>query len=591
MSFVGGNEVSDNPLVRFLAAYGPIPAANNMYDEFVASESEKYGIRPLAIKEDVSERLVENFRSNHPKTIILTGTAGDGKTYTARQVYIKLGGNIADWNDDQPEIPLTIPDNGLTVIFVRDLSEMTAGEKARLLPRLRDALLQKGNEVFLVCVNDGHLLKTWREHIRDDDQSYMAFKEMLRQDSETSDSLPGLKLINMSRHCHAGMVDNIIDEITDHPGWDGCPKDCPAKDNDCPVLANRDILRQRGEASVRRRLTQLITLAATDGEHLSIRQLIIIVVNALLGYRDSSGKRTLLDCALARKCAAEGTYELTNPFSHIFGDNLPPNRRGQYQAFVVLSRFGIGDETTHLFDEALLRLTEQPELPDHSLYGERIFAPVRNRYLNDPNPDIAAFRQAIRTQRQRLFFSLPDDSNAYLLSLYRSAPKYLAYAEPSDKPPSKSFRQIVVKGFNRTLTYTLTGSSDKLWLIEPSGVLVGRDVPLVTVPPLEWQGSGFGPSMNLELPPEQGKAPALNIEGARLEITATLFEYLSRICDGALPTSFANQCLQDIRNFRLQAIGHLQQKWRNSSYLRLVDVSGEYLREESIRLLESEYAE
>ena len=78
----------------------------------------------------------------------------------------------------------------------------------------------------------------------------------------------------------------------------------------------------------------------------------------------------------------------------------------------------------------------------------------------------------------------------------------------------------------------------------------------------------------------------LDIEGAKLEITATLFEYLSRICDGALPTSFANQCLQDIRNFRLQAIGHLRQRMGNNSDQRLVDVSGEYLREESIRLLE-----
>lgn len=582
--------MSNNSLIQFLSAYGPVPTSKNMYDEFVMSEAKKLGLEPLRIQESISQQLTDNFRSEAPKTIILTGTAGDGKTYTARQVFIKLGGSVEFWNDDQPEISLPVSGNNLTVVFIRDLSEMTAEEKARLLPRLRDAVRQKGKEVFLVCVNDGHLLRSWREHIKDEDQTYSALKEMLRQDRETSDLLPELKLINMSRHCHAGMVDNIIDAITEHPGWDDCPENCSAKYNDCPIRANREILRQKGEASVRRRLAQLVTLAATDGEHLSIRQIIIIVVNALLGYRHS--KRTQLDCVLARECAADGTYELTNPFSHIFGENLPPNLRSQYEAFVVLSRFGIGDETTHLFDEALLKLTDQPELPDHPLYGERIFAPVRDRYLNNPEPDIAAYRQAIRDQRRRLFFMLPDNSDPYLLTRYRSAPKYLAYAESSGKPPN-SFRQVVVKGLNRTLTYTLTNSSDKLWLIKPSGVLIGRDVPLINVPPLEWQDFGFGQSMNMKLAPplERGKTPALNIEDARLEITATLFEYLSRICDGALPTSFANQCLQDIRNFRLQAIGHLQQKWGNNSYLRLVDVSGGDLREKPIRLLEREYAE
>jgi len=576
----------NNPLVQFLAAYGPIPSAKNMYDEFVVAEAERLDLRPLYIEENLSEELAENFRSENPKTIILTGTAGDGKTYTARQIYIRLDGAAEEWRKDQAEISLRLPESGRTVVFVRDLSEMTAQEKERLLPRLKHAVCQQGNEVFLVCVNDGHLLKTWREHLGHRDETYQALKEMLREDSETSDSLPGLRLINMSRHCWAGMVSAIIDAITEHPGWERCPEDCPVRENGCPILVNRQILRQKGEASIRRRLTQLVTLAATDGEHLSIRQLIIIVVNALLGYRDDSGKRPLLDCHLARKCAADDAYELTNPFSHIFGDNLPEGYRHQYQAFVILARFGIGDETTSVFDGALLGLCDDLELPDHSFYGEKIFSPVRNRYLEDPKPDIDAFRQAIRAQRQRLFFMLPDESEPWLLTLYRSASRYLAYATPEGTTPAKkAFRQILVKGINRTLTGVLTNSADKLWLIEPSGVLVGRDLPLISVPPLEWD-SAFGPLMQLLPPTETGKAPLLDVCGARLEITATLFEYLSRIFDGALPTSFSNQCLQDIRNFRLQAVGHLHREMEKRTYLRLVDVNKENLTEQSIKILE-----
>jgi len=589
MSFVGGYEVPDNPLVQFLAAYGPVPSAKNMYDEFVVSEAKRLYLQPLCIKEDLSEQLAADFHTKDPKTIILTGTAGDGKTYTARRVYELMDGTSTEWNEDRPEIHLKVPESNRTIVFVRDLSEMSDKEKESLLPRLKNAICQQGNELFLVCVNDGHLLKTWREHLGEQDKSYLALKEMLREDSETSDSLPELRLINMSRHCHAGVASAIIDAVTGHPGWDLCPDDCPAKEGSCPILVNREILSQDDKASIRHRLTQLVTLAATDGEHLSIRHLIIIVVNALLGYSDHSGKQTLLDCHLAKKFAEAGAYQVTNPFSHVFGDNLPERQRKQYQCFTILSRFGIGDETDNFFDSALLGLLDRNELPDHPFYGDRIFNPVRHRYLGGQNPDIDAFRQAIRAQRQRLFFMLSDESRPWILTLYHSAPRYLDFAAPEDKESNNAkstFQRVLVKGINRALTGALTNSTDKLWLIEPSGVLLGKDLPLISVPPLEWDNP-FGLSMTLEAPSETGKTPCLYIYGARLEVSATLFEYLDRICSGALPTSFSNQCLQDILNFRRQAIGCIHRKKEGTKYLHLVDTNGDQLQEQPIRIFEA----
>jgi hypothetical protein len=43
------------------------------------------------------DAVVANFRSDSPQTEVLTGTAGDGKTYHCREVWMALGRSAAEW--------------------------------------------------------------------------------------------------------------------------------------------------------------------------------------------------------------------------------------------------------------------------------------------------------------------------------------------------------------------------------------------------------------------------------------------------------------------------------------------------------------
>ena len=80
--------MTPNPLVEFLASYGPQASSNNLYDEFVVNAAQKTGCEPLEIEQPLIGQVIKWLQEPSPKSIILTGTAGDGKTYTARRVMV-----------------------------------------------------------------------------------------------------------------------------------------------------------------------------------------------------------------------------------------------------------------------------------------------------------------------------------------------------------------------------------------------------------------------------------------------------------------------------------------------------------------------
>src|SRR6056297_3075783 len=95
-----------NPLIDFFSAYGPVANGQNMYDEFVVEAAKNAGVAPLVIQEPRSEKIAEILMSDEPRTVVLTGTAGDGKTYTARKVLDRISGGTAAWTNEESEISI-----------------------------------------------------------------------------------------------------------------------------------------------------------------------------------------------------------------------------------------------------------------------------------------------------------------------------------------------------------------------------------------------------------------------------------------------------------------------------------------------------
>ncbi|MBF0392792.1 MAG: hypothetical protein HQL38_08930, partial [Alphaproteobacteria bacterium] len=71
----------DNPLVNFLRSYGPSAASDSLCDEHVQAAVRQHGVRPVEIPAPRMEDIREALLGDTPTNVILTGTAGDGKTY------------------------------------------------------------------------------------------------------------------------------------------------------------------------------------------------------------------------------------------------------------------------------------------------------------------------------------------------------------------------------------------------------------------------------------------------------------------------------------------------------------------------------
>lgn len=559
--------MKSNPLINFLGAYGPQASANNLFDEFVCAASEKYGCKRLHVEQPLITEIVEMLKSPSPASVILTGTAGDGKTYTARKVTEALTGSEDGWSntDKEYELPSRLP-SGHHLRVIKDLSELTEANKTERFSEIVRALTGKSDTLFVICVNDGHLLKFFRD--RDAAELRDLIADMLRDDVRVAPK-GHFQLINMSRQSYQRVIDQVIDAMVEHEKWADC-EGCPAlvnKQQRCPIQCNRDILRERHAASMRARLKDMIRMAAADGRHLSIRQLLLLTANILLG--DAEPGASLMDCQLAQERAKNNGYKTTNPYANAFGHNLTERQRRQYGAFMVLSEFQVGFETSNTFDHGLLWSDES--FPSCDWYGDRIFADIRDRYRGDPAHYAVDFQEAMIQQRRRLFFSMAPPQqktpnglhrSPWDLSLFKHAASYVAIVEGllAKRMPSQIARRIL-RGLNRMMTGEMTLTEDRLWVTVPSGVYMGSEVPLL-VTHAGQRSHGNTTAVTFELPgsvSDNGRPPELlvvtpghKLDPVRLSLRPTLVECLLRIADGALPASFSAETQREVERFQLQ---------------------------------------
>lgn len=574
----------DNPLVSLLAAYGPSAAGSNMYDEIVMRAAETYGVAPLEIEQPLIEELIGHLEAHPERSIVLTGTAGDGKTFVARKIYDTLRGPTPSrWGALVKQVELR--HHGRRLIFVKDLSELTRDEKAAFATGFADALHGGGDTTYVVCSNDGQLLKFWRdllaaEPARSDYRDiYDRLRTMLR-DERVSDPELTLELHNMSRSSHETFFENLLDAVVEHDGWSAC-RGCEAFDNadrPCPIRLNLERLRADDPLTLRHRLKDLIRIAAANDAHLPIRQLILLVVNVLLGDAQPN-HRGLLTCRRARKRARDGEQHLVDPYDNAVGLNLRPVDRASHRAFAIVEAFGLGYETTNAVDTHLLDPAVHPApdgLADDPIHGDAAFAAPREAYRRGQLDEtgLAAFHRALESQRRRLFFTLParEDGNPrdgfepWALTIYQAGGRYLRLVDALRADPDDFELQErepdIVRGLNRAFTGLMADDTDQVFLAVSASSAHGSPGRVIDVEPLAAMIDKYGPYVTLTpTGPQQRPEIAVVVRKETLTTVALrplLYEYLTRVAAGALPSSFSRQCFEELRQFRLRALHRLR---------------------------------
>lgn len=546
-----------------------------MYDEVIQRTLRRKKLQPIAFETEYLGELLDNFRSISPKSVILTGTAGDGKTYYCRQIWEEFGGSVDDWQKDSKIQRLLLGDRQLIVI--KDLSELTLEEKQSLLPQIATAILGTDtSKVYLIAANDGQLVEAWAEaaQIEELEPVRKAIEDLLVGDLRELEGFQ-VKLYNLSRQSAAILFPRILQAILEHPGWGDCNQ-CVYQSQGCPIWQNKHRLEgTNADRTTRERLTDLLELCELNQMHLPVRQLLLLVANALLGHPEA--KDRLLNCRQVPDVIAVETTSRASLYRNIFGENLPERRRESTEVFKVLRGFGIGAETSNQIDNILIFGADDPELQplyadlvlSDSFYGADLKYQAQQRsYLEgDAAKGREEFLGVLQAQRQRLFFSIPGDRTTDMklwdLTVFHSAGEYLnslyRVLQKSKKIP-KPIVSRLIRGLNRIFTGLLVNNQDEL-ILATSGSYSQARISRVyeeSISVARWRGE----SISVELD-ESGRKPSLvvylapEIKPIHFKLTLTRYEYLSRVAEGALPSSFSKECYEDVLAFKTQVFKQL----------------------------------
>ena len=328
----------------------------------------------------------------------------------------------------------------------------------------------------------------------------------------------------------------------------------------------------------RRRLTSLIELSERNNNHFPVRQLLALVANSILGHpkvRDG-----LMTCHDVPAIQNEHKTYLASLYRNVFGDNLSRRKVENTELFRKLNAFGIGFETSNQVDNLLVYGADDPDyyhdyqvlLLSDPVYGATpAYVAAQNAYLEGVDgADQSPFLSELRAQRQRLFFTMPDNMaknyRLWQLTVFHYAGIYLDIVQKitQAQPVPRQALNMVVRGLNRIFTGMLVQNQDKLVLASSGSYSQSTRSPLldelISVPRQGGEsvsiGSDDAQGINITVRLMHGD----QIPPVMLALTPIRFEFLGRVADGALPSSFSLECHEDLLAFKARLLGETQKR-------------------------------
>lgn len=563
--------------VRFLRSYGPTPNNLTLFDEYVTGALGRAKVQPITLSSPLLEELKERVSSGLSGSILVAGTAGDGKTYHCRSLWAAMGGAPRDWAAPSTMKELRMAD-GRRVLFVKDLSELTDEQSDEALLLLERSVLESEElEFVVIAANHGQILERLRDLGQRQGRVHPLRKPV--QDAFLLQAAPPerLAIFDLSRTTHRESLEEILSAVASHPEWENCDR-CQLRSDGrvCPIYENRSrLLVSHDGGRFARRLGDLVEVARLNGWHLPVRDLLALTANMILGHRDA--KEGLMACADIAGIQSNGTVEAGSLYGNVFGANLPRRRAMDRPVFRALSSFGIGDETTNGADgllvyghddEKLLEAFTRLVASDTTYGATAPYLSAQQQYLEGEetariDDGSVEFLLRLESQRRRLFFTLPDAESDYPfwgMTAFRYAGEFLklTVALTERKPIDESTRTQLVRGLNRVMTGLLIENTDRIFVASSGGFTQSRVSVLCDTEAPSRRTAGIG--MQVKSGQQTGRATldialALGVENSvTFDLSPVRFEFLCRVSEGSLPGSFSNECLEDMLAFKAKLL-------------------------------------
>lgn len=578
--------------LKFLRQYGPIPKNDNMYDEKIRKSAARAKLQPILFEHPRQADVLAIFSdTDAPVSVILTGTAGDGKTHLARQIWNAVRTDEDESGLEKPYQKVTLDRTGgsnTTLHVIKDLSEIAPQTGTEWDPE-REELLQlfcrslfdaSVTDLFLIAANDGQLIETWRK--LEPNEHVLKARELLETLLvEDRQEMPGarLKFFNLSRGSSAEMFDRTIQAFLSHEGWIAClepdPGEYEAFGPNCPIRRNYELLQS---PLLQKRLRSLFELCDYNGLHIALRDILLLLSNAVLGHPNV--KDRLMTPKDVPAIIRDKTAARASIYNNLFGGNLPESRQESLDLFDYMNRFRIGHETTNKIDEILIFGGADDRVRpyfDELLRADRFYGAddsyyaAQHDYIEGSDEDESRnkkFLEMLVSQRRGMFFKIPDAQSKELelweLTVFKYAGEYLDRVVAVIEGGAKVERPIlfrIVRGLNRVFVGMLVNSERELYLatsLSYSNAKVSRMLEeYVNVAPRLGE--------RVEIVAGEDGIPVLNVELSQsircpLQLNLTRYEFLSRVAEGALPSSFSKECYEDMLAFKTLILAKLAER-------------------------------
>ncbi len=566
--------------VRFLRSYGPTPNNLTMFDEYVSSALGRARVAPITLSTPLLDAMVRHIESSVPGSLLIAGTAGDGKTYHCRALWARIGGDPKAWAAKGNVKEHRLPD-GRMAVFIKDLSEFNGEESDLPLQRLeRSVLGRDDSEIVVLAANHGQLLDRLRDLGKRQERVHPLRKPLQERFLQAGPAPDRLAVFDLSRSTGRSTFDEVAKAVASHPEWDNCSR-CALKAGGkvCPIDENRRrLLGEVDGGQLARRLGDLVEIARLNGLHLPVRDLLALCSNMVLGYADAKlAKENLMTCADVPKIQEGGHVGKASVYANAFGANLPKRRASDRPVFKAMASFGVGEETTNAADGLLVYGKDDSRLQEDfvrlvaidPIYGASAeFRAAQDAYLEGHEGarlegGSTGFMEMLEDQRRRLYFSLPESEAGYprwSMTAFRFAGDYLNVIESlkAKRPVSDSTRGRIARGLNRVMTGLLLENVDRIFIASSGGFTQSRVSVLCDHETPSRRQGGVG--MAIKLDEETGR-PQLDVSlspgpdnSVAFELTPIRHEFLSRVAEGALPASFSNECLEDLLAFKAKLL-------------------------------------
>lgn len=567
--------------VRFLRSYGPTPQNLTLFDEYVAAAVGRAKVEPIKLATPLLEAMIRHVESKAPGSMLIAGTAGDGKTYHCRALWTHLGGEAKAWTvkGNVKELPLA---DGRLAVFIKDLSEFRGESSDLPLQRLEKSVLGgDDSEIVILAANHGQVLDRLRDLGKRHGGRHPLRTPLQECFLQAGPAPDRLAVFDLSRTTTRKTFEEVAKAVAGHPQWSNC-SNCPlnADGRVCPIDENRRrLLGEADGGQLAGRLGDLVEIARLNGLHLPVRDLLALCSNMILGYADAKeAKENLMTCADVAQIQEAGHVSKASIYANAFGVNLPKRRAFDGPVFKAMAAFGVGEETTNGADGLLVYGKDDARLQadfarlvaSDPIYGATPgYLAAQDDYLEGHEGarlevGAAAFMEMLEDQRRRLYFTLPDNEPSYLrwaMTVYRFAGDYLGIIDTlaaKKTQVNEAVRARIAKGLNRVMTGLLLENADRIFIASSGGFTQSRVSVLCDHETTARRQQGTG--MAIKLNPMTGR-PFLEVQLAAgetnkvdFDLTPIRHEFLSRVAEGALPASFSNECLEDLLAFKAKLL-------------------------------------